>query len=250
MSIWQEIVKQMPRESTIYIADSKNCPYGSRAPHEIFPLAKRIVQFLLEKKVKVIVVACNTISVCALKELRGEYKTVPIVGIVPVIKTAAIKTKNKYIGIFSTVTTAKSGYEKELIKTFTSGCKVTNIGTEKLVPFIERGDIDSEEVKKVIKIVTKPFVKNNIDVIALGCSHFPFLAKPMQEILGKNVLILDSARAVGRHVGRVLTKNNMLTSRNKAQHQFFTTGNANKFEKVAEKLIGDTIRGNVIYVRL
>lgn len=250
LSIWREIVKQLPHESTIYIADSKNCPYGTRAATEIYPLARRLTKFLVDKKVKLIVVACNTVAVCALKELRSNFKNVPIIGIVPVIKTAAEQTKNKRIGIIATKTTAASGYEKELIKAFASDCNIINIGTEKLVPFVERGDTKSAAVKKAIKEVVDPFIKNNIDVLVLGCSHFSFLRKSAQQILGKDVLILDSASAVARHVGRVLTQNKALSLHKKPSYRFYTTGEASSFRKVAVKLIGKQLVKKVSHAKL
>lgn len=232
-TIWKEIVKQLPNESTIYIADSKNCPYGSKTPEEIYPLAKRLVQFLLEKDVKLIVVACNTITVTSLGKLRAEFPQMPMIGIVPVIKTASGQTKNNTIGILSTSQTAKSQYQKNLIAQFAKGKTVVNVGTDELVPFIEEG----RDVDAVLKKVLEPFQKAGIDTLALGCSHYPIIKKQIQQELSSNVTILDSSAAIARQVRRVLTNNQTLCSSHKPTHRFYTTGQILASNRVVQALI-------------
>ena len=249
LSIWQEIVSQLPNESTIYIADSKHCPYGARSADEIEKLARPLVGFLIDQKVKLIVIACNTITVSCLNKLREEFVRPPIVGIVPVVKTAVERTKTKRIGVLSTTATAKSDHQKKLIETFAKSYDVTSIGTDKLVPFVERGEVDSEQLQTVLKQELREFVEKQIDTLALGCSHFPFLKGSMQRMLGQNVSILDSAGAIARQVGRVLTNNSALSLKNHPTHQFFTTGDKDQFRRIANKLLGDTMADNVTYVR-
>ncbi len=249
LSIWHEIVKQLPNESTIYIADSQNCPYGAKEKDEIYTLAKRLIQFVIKKRVKIIIIACNTITVSSIDKLRSTFPTMPIVGMVPVVKTASEKTKKKIIGILSTYTTANSDYQNKLIETFAMDCEVINIGTDTLVPFVERGEVDSKKLTKVLMKELGPFIQNNIDTLALGCSHFLFLKKAMQEVLGENTRILESSGAIARQVGRVLTANGALSPESKAVHQFYTTGNVGIFKKVIRKLLGDTI-GNVKHAEL
>lgn len=239
LSIWKEIVKELPNESTIYLADSLNCPYGDRTEEEIYSLAKRLVQFLLEKKVKLIVLACNTITVFCLDKVRSEFPEVPIVGTVPAVKTAVEKTKNKKIGILSTTATANSRYQKDLIAKFVKGCKALNIGTNLLVPFVEKGETESEEVKKVVRQALKEFLIEGVDTIALGCSHFPFLRGLIEEIMGEKIKVVDSGVAVSRQVKRVLTNNKILSLSNSPSYTFYTTGDAKEFTRVSKELVGD-----------
>jgi len=241
LSIWREIVKELPNESTIYIADSLNCPYGERSEEEIYDLAKRLVQFLIEQKVKLIVVACNTITVFCIDKLRADFLNVPIVGTVPVVKTAAEQTRNRKIGILSTTGTANSRYQEDLIAKFTRGVKVINLDTNEFVPYIERGEIEGEEVESVLKKTLKTFLREGVDTIALGCSHFPFLTSRMQEVMGDKVKILDSGKAIARQVRRVLTNNNSLSLSNNSSYTFYTTGNAEEFTKVSKRLLGRKI---------
>lgn len=249
LSIWRHIVKKLPNESTIYIADSKNCPYGSKFSEEIYRLSKKLVTFLVQKKVKLIVLACNTITVSCLPKLREEFPKTPIIGTVPVIKTASEITKNNKIGVLSTVRTAKSKYQKKLIQTFAGGARVLNIGTDKLVPIVESGEIKGVRINKVLKEVLKPFLDFNVDVLALGCSHFPFLKKQIEQILGKNVLILDSAGAIARQVERVLRDNNSLSIYNSSGHTLLTTGELEKFARLSEKILGNRFK-NVLIKRM
>lgn len=237
LTIWNEIVAQLPKESTVYIADSQNCPYGNKNQDQIYRLSKRLVEFLLEKDAKVIVVACNSITVTCLDKLRADFPKVPITGIVPVIKTAAEKTKNKKIGVLSTTRTTQSTYQKELIEKFAKECKVFTHGTDELVPLIENGELTGQKIDKVLRSVLEKFQKEQIDTLALGCSHFPLLNEKIRSILGSGVMLLDSSGAVARQVNRVLERNSCLVEPgNKQKHMFMTTGDIEPFKKISKVL--------------
>lgn len=242
LSIWQELVSQLPHEAMVYVADSAYCPYGSRDAQNIYELSRRIVQYLIQThNVKLVVIACNTVTVSALDRLRADFPQVPIVGIVPVIKTAAEKSKNKEIGILSTQITAQSTYQKHLIASFAHSCVVTNVGTNDLVPLVENGEIQGEKTRKILAGVLKEFQEVGVDTIALGCSHFPFLRTEIQKILGRNVQLLDSAGAVARQVHRILEKNKQEGRVIEPVDLLYTTGEKNQFISVANKLVGDTM---------
>lgn len=237
LSILREIAKRLPYESIIYIADSKNCPYGDRTSKEIYDLSKKIVKFLLRKRAKLIVIACNTTTVSCLDKLRRDFPKVPIVGTVPVVKTASKLTVNGRIGILSTKQTAGSIYQKNLIKKFAKNLKVINLGTDKLVPIVENGKIESLKISKILKEELKSFMDFKIDVLVLGCSHFPFLKREMQKVIGNKIKILDSSGAIARQTKRVLLMENLFSEYNKAKRTFYTTGDIKKFGKVRFKKI-------------
>ncbi|MCL5970171.1 MAG: glutamate racemase [Patescibacteria group bacterium] len=250
LSIWREIVKELPNESTLYFADSKNCPYGEKSQEEVYKLTKRIIEFLVKKGSKLVIIACNTATVSCLDKLRQDFKDLPIVGTVPVVKTAAISSKNKKIGVLSTSLTSNSEYQKNLINAFANGCEVVNIGTDNLVPFIERGEIDSPILKEALQESLKPFKKAKIDALALGCSHFPFLKKEILDILGTNVQVLDSGPAIARQVKRVLVQNNDLSFKANPNQIFYTTGDEAQFKSTIKKLLGDKLPDDIISTRL
>ena len=233
LSIASVLIKSLPHESFIYLADSKNCPYGEKPSEEIHRLTKKMVNFLLKRNIKLLVVACNTITVTSIQKLRKDYPNLPIVGIVPVIKTAREKTKNGKIGIFSTSATANSSYQKDLIEKYANDCSVLNLGSSTLVSLIEK--LDFEAIDQVLGKELAPFKDSNIDVLALGCSHFPLIKNQIQKYLPK-VLILDSSAAVSRQVQRILEHNNLLSNSKNPSYNFFTTGDLKALKYFAEKL--------------
>lgn len=250
LTIWKEIINNLPKESTIYIGDSLNTPYGKKSPNEIYSLSKKLINFLLKKNVKAIVVACNAITVSCIDQLRSDFPQIPIIGTVPVVKTAVEVTKNKKIGILSTTTTAKSDYQKKLIKKFASNCKVFVHGTDDLVPLIEKGEFGGEKLKKILQKILSTFQKEQVDTLALACTHFPFIRREIENILGKKVILLDSGTAIGRQVKRILENNNTLSEKKKPKYEFFTTGNDQVFTKVAKTLREGTITESIRKIKL
>ena len=244
LTILLEITKLLPNESIIYFADQKNIPYSGKSERELEKITSNIVRLLIKNKVKLIVIACNTATVYTIDYLRSKFK-VPIIGVVPVVKTAALFAKSGRIGILSTIATSKSKYQKDLIKKFANGLIVNNIGSDEIVSFIETGDLKSAVLNKKLRNILKKF--QEIEVLALGCSHYPILRDEIQKILGLEVLILDSGPAVARQVKRVLETNKMLSSK-KSKIRFFTTGNPADFKRIVEKLINAKLDPDIIGV--
>lgn len=233
LSIAQVVIENLPKESIVYIADSKNCPYGEKPLEEIYNLTKKMVTFLLKKDIKLLIVACNTITVSTIEKLRKDYPQIPIVGIVPVIKKAAEKTKNKKIGIYSTFVTANSKYQKDLIEKHANNNQVINAGSSELVSLIEKFNL--KEIDKVLNQELEVFKNAGIDTLALGCSHFPLVKTRIQKQL-PGVLILDSAKAVTRQVGKILKNNRILSNSLKPSYNFYTTGEPKVMKYFINKL--------------
>jgi glutamate racemase len=239
LTVLKNIVSLLPNESTVFIGDSLNTPYGTKTTEEIYSFSRKMIDFLLEKRVKIIVIACNTITVSCLDQLRKDYPGLPIVGTVPVIKTAVSLTKTKRIGVLSTKRTAESQYQKNLILSYSDGVHVVNVGTNDLVPLIEKGICDGEELEALLRSILLPFQKEQIDTLALGCTHFPLLQKKIQAILGTGITLLDSGAAIARQVHRILLQNNAeALLQQKASSSFFTTGE----RAIAKKMTSETIR--------
>ena len=221
LSIASAIAEKLPNESIVYLGDCANCPYGDKTPQEIYELSKRMIDFLLTKNVKLVVIACNTITVLAIDILRKEYPGLPIVGIVPILKTAAEKTKSGRIGIFSTDATANSQYLRDLVNRFARDKEVLSVGSSVLVPLIEK--LDFGGIDEILKRELDEFQSFRIDTLALGCSHFPLIRDRIQKVL-PGVLVLDSSEAVSRQVERILEHNGILSKENHSVYNFFTTG--------------------------
>lgn len=199
---------RIPWENFIYVADSKNFPYGDKSED----LLKKIItetigNIINEFKPKVIVLACNTASVTALNELRQSTK-VPIVGVVPAIKTAASVTKNNKIGILATNRTAGGEYLKNLIKKFSSGKDVYPVGASDIVNFVERDYFSAtkESVDSFISRAVSALKEHDVDSVVLGCTHFIHVAGEISVALGNNITVIDSREGVSNQTERVIVQ--------------------------------------------
>jgi len=201
-SIWKEIHQLLPYEDTIYLADSKNAPYGQKSKEEIIALSCKNTEFLLNQNCKLIVVACNTATTNAIKELRVKYK-VPFIGIEPAIKPAALHSKTQKIGILATKGTLNSELFYKKVEQYQEIQIIEQIG-HGLVELIEAGKIDSEEMYQLLVKFLTPMVQSDIDYLVLGCSHYPYLIPQIKKILPKKITIIDSGEAVARQTKKIL----------------------------------------------
>lgn len=232
-SIWKEIHNLLPNENTIYLADSKNAPYGLKSKEEIIDLSYKNTEFLLEQNSKIIVVACNTATTNAIKELRTKYD-VPIIGIEPAIKPAAIHTKTKSIGILATKGTLSSELFYKTVSNLKGVNVIEQVGYD-LVKLIEEGKMESDEIRELLKTYLKPMIDANIDHLVLGCSHFPYIVPQIKKILPESVKIIDSGEAVAKQTKLVLEKNNLLNNSNKkGDLKFYTNSDPAVLDSILE----------------
>ena len=208
-SIWKEIHQLMPNENTIYLADSKNAPYGEKEKKEILQLCIKNTEFLINKGCKIIVVACNTATTNAINYLRKNYE-VPFIGIEPAIKPAALHTKTKKVGVLATKGTLSSNLFYNTSKLYTSGIKVYEKEGTGLVEFIESGMHNSYEVKKLLFQFLNPMLVEGIDCLVLGCTHYPYLISVLKKILPPHINIIDSGFAVAKQTKAILEKKSLL----------------------------------------
>ena len=201
-SIWSAIHELLPNEDTIYLADSKNAPYGKKTKEEIIALSIKNTEFLLEKNVKLIVVACNTATTNAIKELRDLYK-VPFIGIEPAIKPAAIHSKTQTIGILATKGTLSSELFNKTVEKYQDTHIIEQIGYG-LVELIENGELNSPEMAKLLHSYLQPMIEANIDYLVLGCSHYPYLIPLIKKIIPNHIQIIDSGEAVARQTQKII----------------------------------------------
>lgn len=205
-SIWKEVVQLLPGENTIYLADSKNAPYGEKPVEEIIALSKKNTEKLLEMNSKLIVVACNTATTNAIEYLRSNYP-IPFIGIEPAIKPAALKTKSGIIGILATKGTLSSSLFSRTSELYSSNIKRIEVVGNGLVSLIEQGQHNTPEMEILLRELLKPMLEVKIDYLVLGCSHYPYLLPVLKKILPEDVTIIDSGEAVARQTQRILEKN-------------------------------------------
>ncbi|TYB73979.1 glutamate racemase [Bizionia saleffrena] len=212
-SIWKEIRALLPFENTLYLADSKNAPYGTQSQEKIIELSIKNTQYLVNKGCKIIVIACNTATTNAIDILRAQFN-VPIIGIEPAIKPAALKTQTKAIGILATKGTLSSALFHKTTNLYASDISIVERVGEGLVSLIEEGKMNSLEMTELLKLYTKPMVDSNIDYLVLGCTHYPYLIPQLLKLLPKKVSIIDSGLAVARHTKATLESNNLINNEN------------------------------------
>ncbi|WP_010523305.1 glutamate racemase [Aquimarina agarivorans] len=233
-SILKELVKLLPNENIIYLADSANAPYGQKNPEQIVALCKKNVSFLLKKGCKLIVVACNTATTNAISELRSSY-SVPFVGIEPAIKPAALGTKTKAIGILATKGTLSSALFAKASDSYGQNTEIIEVIGKGLVEYIEAGDFDNPNLEILLKKYIQPMIHNHVDYLVLGCSHYPFLVPLLTKILPQNVKIIDSGAAVARQTRVVLKKKCIANTSNKVgEIMFYTNSKANTLAEIVK----------------
>ena len=213
-SIFIELNQLLPNEHFIYLADSKFAPYGNKSQEEILQLSIKNTEILINKDCKLIVVACNTATTNAITYLRANYD-IPFIGIEPAIKPAALNTQTNAIGILATKGTLSSTLFHKTTNLYTNDITVVEQVGEGIVSLIEAGLINSKEMEGLLQAYLKPMLKQNIDYLVLGCTHYPYLIPILKKILPKKVEIIDSGLAVAKQTKAVLTQLNKLNTSEK-----------------------------------
>ncbi len=236
-SIWKEVVKLLPNENTIFLADSGNAPYGQKPREEIIALCVKNTELLISKGCKLIIVACNTATTNAIDFLRANYENIPFIGIEPAIKPAALYSKTGAIGILATKGTLTSKLFEKTAKEYTQNITTIEQIGEGLVQLIEEGDLNSPALKDLLTSYLKPMLQYNIDHLVLGCTHYPYLIPQIKQILGEEVQIIDSGEAVARQTNSILQKYFIFNQENvKSQHQFYTNINSDILTALLSKV--------------
>jgi len=226
-SIWKEVIQLLPHENSIYLADSKNAPYGEKSKEDIIKLSKKNTDKLLSMGCKIIVVACNTATTNAIKWLRSNYN-VPFIGIEPAIKPAALQSKTKSIGILATKGTLSSELFAKTSELYSKDIRIIEVVGHGLVKLIEEGNLDSLEMDKLLLDLVQPFITEKIDCLVLGCSHYPYLLPQLEKILPKEVAIIDSGEAVAKQTRNILKKLDLQNEHNEfPKHKLYSNQDSN-----------------------
>lgn len=248
LSVLKKIKEKINFADVIYYGDSLNSPYGNKTTKQVCELCMKIAEFLIDNRVDIIVVACNTATVAALDALNERFTSLPIIGVVEAGAIMAVKeTFNKKIGILSTNLTAKSKVYEKTIKDLDNECEVYQTNCEKLCSIIEDGWEPTLDNISLLKSYINS-LPNSIDTLVLGCTHYPFIRKDIESLIDKKIVdpAEETAMTVLFELNRLALKNNIKKQRK--EHiliDYFVTGDIDKFKKNGEKFLGEKI--NTIY---
>ena len=221
MCILDAFRRLCPAESTVYIADSANCPYGNRPAEEIVRLSEANVEELLSRGCKAVVVACNTATAAAIDYLRRRYADIPFVGLEPAVKPAALRSRTGVVGVLATEGTFGGRLYNETKEKFARDVVVIATVADEFVALVERGETSGPAAEAAVRARLTPLIDAGCDMIVLGCTHFPHLRPLMEKVAAGRAAILDPSDAVARQARRVLDSRGLLApASNEAVHEF------------------------------
>jgi glutamate racemase len=237
LSVLQEVRTRLPWEDLLYIADSKHVPYGNKSPEYILQRCRQLTDFLLGQGAKAIVIACNTATVGAVAALRAERPGIPIIGMEPAVKPAVAASNCGRIGVLATVGTLQSAQFAALLDKFAGSVRVITQPAPGLVECVEAGDLDSPETTSLAAQFVAPLVAAHVDVIVLGCTHYPFLRPLIQRLAGPEITLIDTGNAVARQVESRLRELHLLqTSPRSSLETFYTSGDPTESQRALRVL--------------
>ena len=253
LSVLIELRKLLPNENFVFLADQLNVPYGEKSKKELVKFAYQITDYFIKNhNIKQLVIACNTSTCYSIDSLRKKYSKknfLPIVGTVPALKPASENTKNGIVAVISTPATSKSPVMKKFIKDFAKGIKVLNIGCQNLENVVEEGEIDSPKAILLLEKYLKQVKNSKTDHLVLACTHYPFLKKTIQKIVGPHIKLIDSGKAIAKRTRSLLFTHHLKNKqKKKGETLYFTTGDSVRFSKVASKLLKQKIKSKRVKI--
>jgi len=241
LTVMKEIIRLLPYEDIVYLGDTARVPYGTKSKETILKFAIEDVLFLLRLDVKLVVIACNTVSSTNFDTIN-RYFDIPMIGVIdPAVRKATKLTKIETIGIIGTKATIKSNAYCTKIKMFDSNIKIFSIACPLFVPFVEEGICQGKAIEDVARSYLGP-LKNKIDVLILGCTHYPLLAGIIGSSMGRNIQLVDSAKEVAKDTKNMLSGLGILCGKKKRPcYRFFVTDEPTAFKKLGKCFLGRNI---------
>lgn len=240
LSILRAIRMELPHESLQYFADQAHVPYGSRSLLEVRAFSEAITRYLLDQGAKLIVVACNTASAAALHHLRAAFPEVSFVGMEPAVKPAAESSDSGVVGVLATPATFQSELYASVVARFAQGVIVLQDTCLGLVAEIEAGDIEGDESRRILEAALGPMLAEGLDTVVLGCTHYAFVIPIIQDIVGKDVRVIDPAPAVARQAVRLLDDHDLRNpSEAPGGTRYLTSGDPQALAELLKRLLGE-----------
>jgi len=247
LTVMSEIIRQLPKEKIIYFGDNLHLPYGPRDLSEVRSFVFQIITYLQLQDVKLVIIACNTATAAGLVEAQQHF-SLPIVGVIePSARGAVMATKNRRIGVIGTEGTIKSGAYDKAIMALDAGIAVHSVACPRFVEIIESGIVQRDNISPtdtfdIAKGYLEELLRNKIDSLILGCTHYPFLKDILQNICGNGVILISSAEETAAEVETILERRGQLREEaSEPKYRFVVTGDAKRFRTLGSGFLGRDI---------
>lgn len=243
LTVARALIDLLPDEDLVYVGDTGRYPYGPRPQNEVRDFARQITEMLVrDHGVKMVVVACNTASAAALDLLRFEQE-VPIIGVIdPGVRAAVQASRNGRVGVIGTIGTIGSGAYQRATAATRAAIRLTATACPGFVEFVERGEVEGEQVHVLAERLLAPVVAAGVDTLLLGCTHYPFLARTIADVMGRNVVLVSSAEETAFEVRTILADTGLnrrsASGEGKGDHRFISSGDASWFAEIGRRLFG------------
>ena len=236
VSILKELVKLMPNENYIYLGDSANAPYGTKTLEQVIELVCKDAEYLYQKGIKALVVACNTATSAGIQILREKYTDIPVIGIEPALKPAVLSAEHPTVLVMATPMTLREEKFRRLMQRFETDAEIVPLPCPGLMEFVERGELESEALKEYLQNLFAPFEK--VDAVVLGCTHYPFVRGMIQKVLGDGAVLFDGGEGTARETRRQLADRELLNpSEEKGKVVFENSAKEERLLRLCEELL-------------
>lgn len=236
LTVLRELYRQLPQESILYFGDTARLPYGDRRPDEIVQFVREIMTWMLQQRVKMVIMACNTSSALALETVRSEFD-IPILGVILPGARAAVR-QGKRIGVISTPATAASNAYRQAIQEVDATAQVWQVGCPEFVPLIEQNRLLDPYTRQVAKRYLQPLIDNQIDTLVYGCTHYRHLSSVLRSILPPSVKLVDPANYVVKAAQKELEVIGLKSNTPPHPTRFCVSGNAQSFAELSRQWLG------------
>jgi glutamate racemase len=243
LTVLRELFSVLPQEDTIYLGDTARVPYGIRSPETVTRYSFENTKFLVSEGIKLLVVACNTVSAVSLEAIRATLD-IPVVGVIePGAKAAVAATRRGRIGVIGTEATIRSGSYSRAIKALDSSIEVFGLACPLFVPLVEEGWTEGAIAELTAERYLRGLADREIDTLVLGCTHYPLLKDVLSKIMGEGIDLIDSAVETSAETSGILDRLSLLNPEGGKIHRFCVTDSPEKFVLVGERFLGNTIQG-------
>ncbi|SET43467.1 glutamate racemase [Oceanobacillus limi] len=244
LTVVHELMRQLPKEKLIYLGDTQRCPYGPRSESEVVEFTWEMVDYLLEKDVKMIIVACNTATAYTLQDLQRNLN-IPVLGVIQPGARAAINfTQSNHVGIIGTEGTIKSNAYIHALQHIKSDIKIDALACPLFVPMVEQGILAGDLAKDIVQKSLQPIIRDkaNMDSLILGCTHYPLIKDVIQTVLGPEITLISSSEETAREASALLEFHQLLNNGDeKTTHQFYTTGELDIFTEITRSIFNSSV---------